>query len=116
MAESYSSSLAERLMRRFTDPIGVVDVRPSVERYERATNWPRHHLAVVERSIARTRLDTQPEQGMPMALAAAGSLEPGGPLAQTPGGGDTSRRSPSSTPGSLMRAVRQAREAAAQAG
>jgi len=70
MAETFHSDLAERLLRRATERVGVVDVRRSQERYARAAAWPRQHVALLERSAARAQVEPPPDQGMALLLAA----------------------------------------------
>src|SRR5262245_9332869 len=78
MAETFSSDLARRLLRRGTEPIGVIDVRPAQDRYARATAWPRQHLGAIDRVAARHHTDAPPGQHQQLLLASR--LEPGAPL------------------------------------
>ena len=70
MADKVHSDLAERLLRRATDRIGVVDVRHAQERYARAAAWPRQHVTLLERSAARAQVASPPDQGSTLLLAA----------------------------------------------
>jgi len=111
MSETFSSDLANRLLRRATRPVGVIDVRPSQERYERAAAWPRQHVTMLDRAAARQQTEPQPCHDQRL-LFAARSLEaaapprdmmPGDPLM------DALRSSPAAlSPASLARiAARQ---------
>ena len=62
--------VAERLLRRATHPVGVVDVRGSQEHYERASAWPRRHVSLLDRCISRHAADAQPDQGTDQIFAA----------------------------------------------
>ncbi|MDF0664883.1 MAG: hypothetical protein P0119_02280 [Nitrospira sp.] len=50
-----SSPLASRLIRRITQPIGVVDVRHPEEIYERTTTWLSKRFPLLESMMARCR-------------------------------------------------------------
>jgi len=48
-----SSAVADRVLRRAERSVGVIDVRDAQQRVERATEWPRRHLSMVERWAGR---------------------------------------------------------------
>ena len=113
MADSFTSELAQRLLRRATRPVGVVDVRPAQARYERAIAWPRQHVTMLDRAAARQQTDAQPGQDQRLLLAAR-PLEATGSLGDMiPGNAvmDALRSSPNApafSPASLARiAARQ---------
>lgn len=113
MADSFTSELAQRLLRRATRPVGVVDVRPAQERYERAIAWPRQHVTMLDRAAARQQTDAQPGQDQRLLLAARPLEAAGSPGDMIPGNAvmDARRSSPNApafSPASLARiAARQ---------
>jgi hypothetical protein len=46
--------IEQRLLRRATHPLGLIDVRQPQQRYDRATAWASRHLSLVERALSRT--------------------------------------------------------------
>ena len=68
--DRFPSALAERLLRRATEPVGVIDVRGAQQRYERATSWPRRHVSLLDRWVSRYGMEPQPDQGAEHVFAA----------------------------------------------
>src|SRR5262245_43938122 len=118
MTDSFRSELAERLLRRATRPVGVVDVRPVQERYERAAAWPRQHVAMLDRAAARQQADAQAGPDQRLLLAARPLESPGTLRDLIPGGAvmDALRASPNAlSPASLARIAARQRAGAPDA-
>jgi hypothetical protein len=119
MADSFTSELAERLLRRGTRPVGVIDVRPAQERYERGAAWPRQHLATLDRAAARHQTDASPGQDQRRLLAAR-SLDAAAPLRDLMSGAAVldpprSPQTPAYSPASLARIAARQRSGTADA-
>jgi hypothetical protein len=62
--------VAERLLRRATHPVGVVDVRGVQDHYERASSWPRQHVSLLDRWVSRYGAEAQQDQRADHVFAA----------------------------------------------
>jgi hypothetical protein len=63
-----SSALCERLLRRHTEPIGIINVREAERLYERIVGWIAGRLALVEYLMSRYRIDDLSGDGQPLVM------------------------------------------------
>jgi hypothetical protein len=62
--------VAERLLRRATQPVGLVSFRGAQDHYERASSWPRQHVSLLDRWVSRYGAEAQQDQGTDHVFAA----------------------------------------------
>src|SRR5262245_15692912 len=74
-----ASPLTQRLLRRGTKPVGVIDVRASQDRYARANAWARQHVTMLDRATARQQTDATTGQD-PRLLLPSRALDAREPL------------------------------------
>jgi len=62
------SALCERLFRRYSEPIGIINVREAERLYERITGWIAGRYALLEQLMSRYRMDDLSGDGQPFVL------------------------------------------------
>jgi hypothetical protein len=65
------SALCERLFRRHSEPIGVINVREAEQHYERIMGWIADRYALLELLLRRYRIDDWSGDGQPFVLGQA---------------------------------------------
>jgi hypothetical protein len=66
--EQQTSALCERLFRRYSEPIGIINVREAERLYERIIGWVAGRYALLEQLMSRYRMDDLSGDGQPFVL------------------------------------------------
>src|SRR5581483_9968462 len=83
-AAPFQSPLADRLYRRASGPLGVIDVSVPRDRYQRATAWTERHLMAIDRALSRFTPDDSEQQAAADYSVAARYLSASSPAGGQP--------------------------------